>query len=475
MNQIKWIFIAIAVMLKSVSSLYAQILFEYEEDTVDTTEYVAHMIELDNGHYLAAMRKIVANSNWGKVTELTREGKVVNSAIFQEDNFRINALTQTIFGILVFGTVGGEGKGHLAIILLDDSLNTINQDYYPLGNFRSSGAYVSMQQDFILVSGSVVEGDFGFRAYAAKVSFDGSIMEGNPYFATDLITNGIERKQDNSFLFFGWRNKLYTLNAQLQLLKAENTPFELLQEGSIKSVNDTTIVLVGKKYNPMEHTENIGIGILSQFAAEKKLYQVGLSGDTVDFPAFNQSITLDFKNQLYVGGNANNQIGDWLYGRKPSWFLLSKLDDQTFAPLWTRYFGGNAYCSMFGLLATRDGGCIMYGSKYTKYGKEDAAAYILGVNVSSISSIAAPYPQDSRSLVTFTPNPSNGYVNIITNVENLPLNINWYDLTGKLVVSHVIDKNSAYIDLALPNGVYFYKCLNSSGFNMGFGKIVISY
>jgi Secretion system C-terminal sorting domain len=455
--------------------LHSQVLFEYEEDAPDTIEYVAHMIELPNGQYLAATRKIVGDSSFGKLTVLSKDGKVVHSKTLTEDNFRVNALLHTPSGILTFGTTGGGAEGFLAIFLLDEDLNVVNKTYHPLGAFRASGAYVSRQKDFILLSGAVVEGNFGFKAYAAKISQEGNILSINPYFATDLVTNGIERASDSSYLFFGWRNKFYTLNAELDLVKTQDIPFDLFQEGNIQSINDTTILLVGKRYNPIERTRNIGIGVLDQWANTKRLHQIGLPGDTVDFPAFNHCIDSDLKNNLFVGGNANNDVGAWLFGRYPSWFILSKLDPGIFAPLWTRYFGGDAYYSMFGILATADDGCIMYGARYKIDGKTDASAYMLKVNTSLTSSSADVPDHCDEHCLKLTPNPSRGGIQVSSNAEKLPLHIHWYDVNGRLVANHFIGNESEYINLSVPAGIYFFRAVSVSGAEVKTGRLIIQH
>ena len=400
----------------------AQHAYLFVDPSATTTEYVASVLEKSNGNYVAALRKIKPDSTYCRFVELTSEGVVVKSSTIRGGtNLLINALVETQTGILAFGTDEGQDSGFFVSLVLDDDLLIKSRFDQNLGVFEYSGAYATMLDSMILVSGAVSLSNASSRAFAALISFDGQILKFNPDFADDLISNGIQLKSTDEYLFFGFRNQAYRADANLDLKSQSDTPFSLQQEGSLAWVNDSTIALVGKRVNniffpPFDNSRNIGIGLLDKYGNEKTLHQIGMTGDTIDFPAYNQAVSVSGDSRIFVGGNGNAQIGSWLYGNQPSWLILSRLNPQGLKPSWVRFYGGDAYYSVFGVLPTSDGGCLLYGSKYDKWGIQDADAFILKVDGSGNPTTATAEPKiaPTGAPITVSPNPSNGIFNVHT-------------------------------------------------------------
>jgi len=444
-----------------VGQLTAQQGFVYEDSTTDTTEYVSSVVELRTGGYVAALRKITAEGRHCQMVKLDENGALLQTAVLgQNSHLLINAVAETTAGILLFGTAGDYLTGDFVSILLDQNLAVIAQYSVPLGNFQESGVFVTPLDSFLLISGTVLENSH-FRSFLLKVASNGEIINFNPLFVNDLISNGLYRKSDQRFLFFGYQEKIYEADADLQIdTIVGQTPYGLWMEGGMAWANDSTLLLVGKRKNnifqpPYEDTQNIGIGVLDQHWHKKNLYQIGMPKDTIDFPAFNTPISVASSGDIFVGGNAHYQVGYWLYRHKPSWQVLAKLHPDNFSPQWVKYYGGDAYYSMFGVLATSDGGCLMYGAKYTKQGEADADGYIMKVAGDGTTSNDEPKKDDPWKVQVF-PNPVSSQLSIRSDQQ--PFRFELFDVAGKMVKS--LESTSELLEVEvndLPAAAYFYK------------------
>ncbi len=448
----------------NICTAAAQQGFVYEDVADDTTEYVSAMVELSTGGYLATIRKITAEETHCKLVKLTENGTVTQSVkLAGNSRLLINAVTETEAGILLFGTSGNDITGNFVSILLDYDLAVIEQHDILLGSFEQSGVYVTSLDSFLLISGTVLEGTH-FRSFLVKTALNGEVLDFNPLFVDDLISNGVFRKSDQRFLFFGYKGKRYEATAELDLASGvDQTPYGLWMEGGMAWANDSTMLIVGKRLNnlfepPYDQTQNIGIGVLDQNWNKKNLYQIGLPADTIDFPAFNTPISLSNSGQIFVGGNANNLIGYWLYGNRPSWYVLAKLHPDNFSPAWVKYYGGDAYYSMFGILATADGGCLMYGAQYTKQGQADADAYILKVGADGTTKVAEPGGQEIKSKIEVFPNPVSNHLSISSDQQ--PFQFYLFDVSGRVVKCIASGTGELDVDVSdLPAAAYFYKVI----------------
>nr|MBA3901276.1 hypothetical protein [Bacteroidota bacterium] len=133
-----------------------------------------------------------------------------------------------------------------------------------------------------------------------------------------------------------------------------------------KPLTDSTFIVLGT-YNRdlgMEKRNNVGCKIFSDnFDAL----------DSMEFlsPDYNNDITyyqnpVDFisRDSIFLSftKNLNSQFG-WGYGKRDHWYGLYNMKEDG-SMNWQRYYGGDAYYILRSLMATRDGGAIMIGSRW---------------------------------------------------------------------------------------------------------------
>lgn len=278
----------------------------------------------------------------------------------------------------------------------------------------------------------------------------------------DIITGSIKKPHIESELYLRGQQYLRKVNESMELLEDIPIPFQLRQEGDIRPFNDSTFIISGKKTidnfpNEPSSFREIGLGLVSYDFEEGNFVTFGKTNDTVDFPAFLRSIDIVEDNKVYCGGTANYIPSPPVLQHVPSWFVLSQFDENL-SPLWEKYYGGDAYYVMYGLDATSDNGCLMYGFKHDYRNEPDIAQlYILKVDTEGniTSSTTIPYFENKFKIY---PNPFSERIQIETDFDftrsGLLLEVS--DESGRVLLSKSISGEGESINTRhLSEGTYF--------------------
>jgi len=315
---------------------------------------------------------------------------------------------------------------------------------------------------------------FGFKHF---------IESGNTEFnynlgVTDLINDIIPHPQDsNKYILNGQRT--YKSDENFNILDFIESPgvFRLRQQGDIHPLTDSTFLISGKYSNLLSGERYIGLGIASYDLEEIKLDTFGRMGDTIDFPGFFQSIDFKTKDKIYCGGTSNIQIiASPPYGTMPSWFVLAQYDS-LLNRNWKQYYGGDAYYNMFGLIATQDDGCLMYGRRHDYQNNPGILElYVLKVNAGGqlVSTTTLPLYEDD--FVVY-PNPFNDqiHINVSDKIPTQNFQVELYDLQGKLLITTKVNDNSFIINTnTLAVGAYICVIKNQQGEVLGKRKLIKS-
>jgi len=228
----------------------------------------------------------------------------------------------------------------------------------------------------------------------------------------------------------------------------------------------TTLLVFEPPYN---ESQNIGIGVLGTNLEKKVLYQVGMAGDTINYPAFNKAIAVAANGDVYVGGNPNFSSLHYIFNGYVSWFMLTKLETGTFKPAWVKYYGGDMYYSMYGVIGVPDGGMIMYGSRHTKPGTQDGDAFLLKTGIDGV--VATNEPDiSSASSIAIGPNPFNDFLSLPASEK--PYLFELFDIEGRRIKAVEAGNASMFLSVkALPQAAYFYRC-SDRGVQICAGELV---
>lgn len=128
---------------------------------------------------------------------------------------------------------------------------------------------------------------------------------------------------------------------------------------------------------------------------------------------------------------------------------------------WEIYFGSKDQYryAVSGILATQDGGALIYGRRYEDLGNKVFNAYLVKVN--SEGNITETNNIDASQLITIKtyPNPSNGPLSLDIKGITGKADIRIFDMSGNNVyVHHGITDGATTLDLSdLVSGTYIYK------------------
>lgn len=133
--------------------------------------------------------------------------------------------------------------------------------------------------------------------------------------------------------------------------------------------------------------------------------------------------------------------------------------------LWRKNIGGNHTDILNNSALTRDGGIILAGTSDSDKGKDKSVAtnrrndfWILKINNEELKN------QDKREGIEIYPNPTDQFVNILTNIEYKGSELQIYDMSGLLLQKLNIVNTTTPIDLkGYPQSVYIIKVVNNKG------------
>ncbi len=179
--------------------------------------------------------------------------------------------------------------------------------------------------------------------------------------------------------------------------------------------------------------------------------------DTFDTISF-RGVSWQDPNKIYVGWTTMQDFDiDIPFEEQNSWLSLAQLDSNLNVT-WSRYYFGEKFRALNGLITTSDKGVLLFG-RQTLGNTEDSDGFIMKVNENGILS-----SEDNNSLpdipITIGPNPCQNYFDIAIgqNVEN----INYFELIlynnyGLIVDNQTISTGVNRISMEhFPAAVYFY-------------------
>ena len=442
--------------------------FHQVQDSVNVTAFSC--VELDNGNLLFSTAVYPGPSAYTtRFFLLDENGLLLNDweISFDSLNYTIDRLFSYQEGYI------GIGSGHnifteqefLCYLRLntDLELESVKLYEFPSDIFTLGAKLVS--QDSIIIAGTrsrppTIVANVPFLVTMNTVGEIDYINDdlGIPNFIQDFI----ERPDSVGLILYG-ETTIVTTNTY-ELSEVRDSPYRFGQQGTIRELSDEHYLVCGKERFQFPNDKNIGLG-LSNYQHEELMLQIIGKPDTTDFPAPFQCMDFQYLDKIYCGGMSDKNTG-----AEPSFLVLSSFDSEL-NKNWERYYGGDAYYYMYGLLATKDGGCVMYGYRYDAAIEERLDLYILKVNCDGVitSENFIPIAQDHFSLF---PNPAFDFVKIDHhyNVDK-NLTIRVFDVVGKLALQHDFFKNQEISIAHLSAGSYTYQIFDGKHF-LAAGKFV---
>jgi hypothetical protein len=272
----------------------------------------------------------------------------------------------------------------------------------------------------------------------------------------------------------GYHNIVY-YDSNFNFIYTDTIAWHVAQQLTASLLDDSTYLVAG--YKIFITNNDFGIVKLNMEDDLLEKASFGKQGDTTDHVAF-RSISYYTKDNIYLGGCSNFIVGQFPWQTDDDWIYLVNLDSNL-NENWQRFYGGDAYYNPRGLIATADGGCVIFGERYDENIQfEEYDVYILKVDSNGLLTSVNEIPNIAANELFIYPNPATSRITLqfpgISHLSHKELLI--YNNLG-IKVKHVEIPGSTDrlgIDLEnLSSGLY-YISLISNGTLAATGKFLIA-
>jgi hypothetical protein len=485
MNKVFLQLITNLLLLVSVHSQYFSKLISNPTDQI-----INSVIEDTNGNYILAGRIEKSQGIYeGYLIKIDSLGNLLNELTLISDsnsfvifNLHLSAATYLIIGEKFDKTNMPFTNCKLWYLKLNNDLEVVDEKFCNVkeNNWISYMNSITDSDSNIVIAGytsrlDTISNNYNFDTFLYKISNNGDSI--NSKFNTtehphDLCFDIIEKPEKNGYFaffshyseIFGTNGQLLTLDENLDSLDIDSIPLGIYDYYSPIYLIDSSILLYGKRggYNYGHDLNVISISIDNGLINFEHFGKT----DTVDWPAYSKGISRLYEN-IFVAGTSNLDISNPFFSSQPSWFYLINLNEDLTIN-WQKWYGGDAYYHLCSITATKDGGCILVGTRYdyqTQYFERDV--YILKVNQEGIITWTYNFPETTRQVIVY-PNPGRDEIWIKAIENNLRFDL--FDINGNKILSQPIEKEHNINTSHLQKGVYTYRILNQKSETIETGK-----
>jgi len=447
--------------------IYSQTVFEHISGT-DEHDLAIAAIETENGGFIiGAIHDIDLITKYATdFTEISATGEIIQTQAMNDTSYSyLPSYMQFIADTLhVLGSCidNSSGNTYLWHCTLDNSLNIIDQQIYFDGP-DNVGAIMEVKEipgERWAVTGPM---DFDYvGGIAAIISYTGDLIQHKEYLGNiAAYPYAIMSRQDSGFLLkrsvggFVLIDNELEIDTSISYYSLSPMPEAAFHSpNTIRALNDSVFLISGRHIIGTEAESNLSINRiehLSELVAEHVVYT-----DTASFPAIGTSLDFKYNDRIYAGAWQFNPFTppyfSPYFSNLPGWFILTQFDENL-TPNWTRFYGGNAYYVMNGILATKDGGCLMYGLRFDASSDTGQDIYVLKVNDNGLlTSTTIP---ETTSNITIYPNPTSNYIFFDVGEAGM-YDVSFFDGLGKVIFQGKTPNNRPVDVRHLPAGVYTY-------------------
>ncbi len=452
------------VLLCSIHALHSQNSFNVilKDSTYDKMVYSA--IELANGQFIVVSLRIIQPGIFdANIMKIDANGNLIRQNIlrFNGNSSGFTSIVQLSENRFVLsGITYPVDNGYLWVCTLDSSLNVIVQKSYTLGSY--SLYYCKSILDYqnnILVFGKVWSSGTPY-SFVFKLTKDLDSISCRIYNEQWSMEQDLIERSDYKgyyFLIIGFdfaSGKILSLDHDFNIEKITVLNDGIGNLGTIKLLDSTHFMVCAVKTPTNTMSQKIGVQL---YDTTLNLIHYNFYGknDTTEQPAMVKSLDFSDQSNIFFGGTCNVTPNE--FSETDNWYRLNNIDT-AFNLKWERFYGGNGYYTLYGILATHDGGCLMYGTFWDYHNITDYTRYIRLIKVSKDGLLSDEYGHQankSREVILY-PNPGTDRVTIETALNNVM--VSFFDAYGNRVLKKPIQSMVESLDVSnLSTGIYFYR------------------
>ncbi|NCU35962.1 T9SS type A sorting domain-containing protein [Candidatus Falkowbacteria bacterium] len=360
-------------------------------------------------------------------------------------------------------------------------MEILDQRFYhtPTSHYHSFGLNYSLEVENgnIIVAGAARDSmHTDLCTVTINQNLDTLAVKFYPYLFEQMVDDWIEIPNTSEYLMAGGKLGLYGTSVQairfdslLNIVNIQNLPIDLIGSGSFGNwISDDTYLITSTL------RDTTGLGTDDDFSIAVQIVDTAANvlkhkyfgkPDTTEYAAHKKSTIYINDTTIYVGGYST--INAAFYTPIPTYFELYMIDNELNL-LGYSEFGGDANYTLWGIIPSNDGGCLMYG---TRYGEENGPwendiyiRKVLREDINIITTVRQVPGQDSYKKAY--PNPACYTLNIPLDLTQLTgtIRLQIIDLEGRKIFDKQIagTGNSIEINInTLQSGMYLYTLLRN--------------
>ena len=433
-------------------------------------------LELSSGNFIILdVTGLSPTNTCSRVSKLNSSGEVIMQKNFSYEGFSstLNSVSRISDNEIVFcGTAFTPELDQLWFCITDTSLNIIKETVFSLSGNNLFIAKVKTGSNNDLICFGTVEDTTLYRShhffmYKLSTNLDSlqfKIFMNQWGYGLDLI----ERNDHMGYYAVvlgvnpvGGAGNLLSIDNFLNIRKMVNISHDVSNLGSVAYTDPTHILVTGEYIQPPDwHERDIGTARYDTALNFINFAALGKT-DTVDCPALLKNIVLSTVNSIGIVGTTNFDFSSML-AMQDSWYSLYNIDT-TLGLNWQKFYGGDGYYTLYGVIATKDQGYLMYGTFWDYHHTQNYIRYLSLIKVNkdgmilSINNDQTSLPHD----VVVYPNPGSDLIYVESQLRNSIFIL--YDLTGTEVLNKELlpGRNHFTVQDVKP-GFYLYKVLLNS-------------
>ena len=431
--------------------------------------------ETEDGYFYLAGHVANPESNKykGLIIKISPDGEFVNESVIDIPNraYDIYCILQdTLHSLIICGkssdTTPDMHQTYLELKRINYNIEILNTSSYLIAeNKRIGGMGRSLgYNNELLFTGTLLD---DLPPYANAFFFKISHELDSIYFkqfSSGSMSDQIKQLNDSTYwcigLFGGY--SYLSLDTAFNFINYTRVPNRLAQAYGLKWDTDTSFYMAGewnggsdddlgmiRQYHPMDTT-----GHIFNSWGEEGVY---------DYPAPNGAVDFLDKDSIFVG--IISPFQPFLWGTYPSNYVILQTDS-LLNIRWERFYGsGDYYYELMKVVATKDGGCLLAGTRYNyNVGVKERDIFIVKLNNEGLLVGTNDKPALKMHEALVFPNPGSNYLRVRVAAQYRHNTFELYDLSGKQVLKQQISGKWAEVNTTfLKTGTYVYKIYNNEG------------
>ncbi len=404
------------------------------------------VMESSEGEFIASSFIRTNEEGFASIYKYSNAGEFIEKVEIEKSGASFNAIMEfasfdDYFVALGMVKYGSDDSSYLYSVKMNYDLEILSENEYFLNGLVLSTIMSEVDGNLIWGAGTLrYPNGFSRTPLTFKMDSNGEFLIVNYFESESDYILGIQKsRNDSTFMIQGYN--LYEIDENLDSLTAiPNMPnfFNGVTIADARLLNDSiTLVTFTQREFHTPNKKILGIAKLDTSYQIVDTILIKRSPDTSVFPMIENSIDFLEDDLVYIG--AKYSLSDNNLGQYRTWILISQYDSLLNLN-WQRTYGGDENYQIFGMKATMDNGCIVYGRKRPLSDEpffSNGLRFLMKINSSGQLTHLSEVEINPIAFDIF-PNPASDkvYIKDLEERNNLkdPISIKVISLSGKTVI-----------------------------------------